>query len=144
MGPLITKEHRDRVASLVAKGVEEGAEVLTDGRELIVPDHEEGFFLGATLLDNVTIDIEQDIPVLGICLRNLPVLAVFAVEVAADSRYRKNTAARQKMKERLLLDRVDMDGAGISVHDGSKHAVDINSHPAFAALAGLNQAQLRT
>jgi hypothetical protein len=48
------------------------------------------------------------------------------------------------MKERLLLDRVDMDGAGISVDDGSQHAVDIDSNPAFAALAGLNQAQLRT
>ncbi len=53
MGPLITKEHRDRVASYVAKGIEEGAEALTDGRDLTVPDHEEGFFLGATLLDHV-------------------------------------------------------------------------------------------
>ena len=53
MGPLITKEHRDRVASYVAKGIEEGAEALTDGRDLTVPDHEDGFFLGATLLDHV-------------------------------------------------------------------------------------------
>ena len=53
MGPLITKEHRDKVASYVAKGIEEGAEALTDGRDLTVPDHEEGFFLGATLLDHV-------------------------------------------------------------------------------------------
>jgi hypothetical protein len=66
------------------------------------------------------------------------------VEVAADGRYRKNAAARQKMKERLLLDRVDMNGAGISIDDGSQHAVDIDSYPAFTALAGLNQAQLRT
>ena len=57
MGPLITREHRDRVASYVAKGIEEGAEVLTDGRDLTVPDHEEGFFIGATLLDHVTIDM---------------------------------------------------------------------------------------
>ena len=57
MGPLITREHRDRVASYVAKGIEEGAEVLTDGRDLTVPDHEGGFFIGATLLDHVTIDM---------------------------------------------------------------------------------------
>jgi malonate-semialdehyde dehydrogenase (acetylating)/methylmalonate-semialdehyde dehydrogenase len=57
MGPLITKEHRDRVASYVAKGIEEGAEALTDGRDLTVPDHEEGFFLGATLLDHVKTDM---------------------------------------------------------------------------------------
>jgi malonate-semialdehyde dehydrogenase (acetylating)/methylmalonate-semialdehyde dehydrogenase len=57
MGPLITKEHRDRVASYVAKGIEEGADALTDGRNLTVPDHEDGFFLGATLLDHVTTDM---------------------------------------------------------------------------------------
>ena len=57
MGPLITKEHRDRVASYVAQGIEEGAEALADGRDLIVPGYEEGFFLGATLLDRVEIDM---------------------------------------------------------------------------------------
>jgi malonate-semialdehyde dehydrogenase (acetylating)/methylmalonate-semialdehyde dehydrogenase len=57
MGPLITREHRDRVASYVARGIEEGAEPLADGRDLTVPDHEEGFFLGATLLDHVKTDM---------------------------------------------------------------------------------------
>jgi hypothetical protein len=62
------------------------------------------------------------------------------VKVAADGCYRKNLAARQKMKERLLLDRVYMDRAGISIDDDSQHAVYIDSYPAFTALAGLNQA----
>ncbi len=57
MGPLITREHRDRVASYVDKGIEEGAEVVTDGRRLTVAGHEDGFFLGATLLDHVTTDM---------------------------------------------------------------------------------------
>lgn len=57
MGPLITRDHRDRVASYVTKGIEEGADALTDGRNLTVPDHEDGFFLGATLLDHVTTDM---------------------------------------------------------------------------------------
>jgi len=57
MGPLITREHRDRVASYVAQGIEAGAQALTDGRDLAVLGHEEGFFLGATLLDHVKTDM---------------------------------------------------------------------------------------
>jgi malonate-semialdehyde dehydrogenase (acetylating)/methylmalonate-semialdehyde dehydrogenase len=52
MGPLITAEHRDRVAGYIAAGAESGATVVVDGREADVPA--EGFFLGTTLLDNVT------------------------------------------------------------------------------------------
>jgi malonate-semialdehyde dehydrogenase (acetylating)/methylmalonate-semialdehyde dehydrogenase len=52
MGPLITGEHRDRVASYVAQGGASGARIVVDGREAPLP--EEGFFLGATLLDDVT------------------------------------------------------------------------------------------
>ncbi len=55
MGPLITREHRDRVASYVAGGAQSGATVVVDGREAAVP--ESGFFLGATLLDHVTPDM---------------------------------------------------------------------------------------
>jgi malonate-semialdehyde dehydrogenase (acetylating) / methylmalonate-semialdehyde dehydrogenase len=53
MGPLITRAHRDKVASYVGKGAEEGAEVLVDGRTLKVKGHENGFFLGPTLIDKV-------------------------------------------------------------------------------------------
>jgi malonate-semialdehyde dehydrogenase (acetylating) / methylmalonate-semialdehyde dehydrogenase len=52
MGPLVTREHRDRVASYVAAGEASGATVVVDGRESDVPP--DGFFLGATLLDHVT------------------------------------------------------------------------------------------
>ena len=54
MGPLITAEHRDRVAAYVASAADDGARVVVDGRELRVPDHERGFFLGPCLLDHVT------------------------------------------------------------------------------------------
>lgn len=53
MGPLITREHRDKVASYVGRGVEEGAELLVDGRALKVDGRENGFFLGPTLFDRV-------------------------------------------------------------------------------------------
>jgi malonate-semialdehyde dehydrogenase (acetylating) / methylmalonate-semialdehyde dehydrogenase len=69
MGPLVTREHRDKVASYIEKGAEEGAKVVTDGRET-APDGN-GFFLGVTLLDEVTpeMDVYKDEifgPVLGI------------------------------------------------------------------------------
>jgi len=55
MGPLITAAHRDRVASYVGEGETAGATVVVDGRAAPVPG--DGFFLGMTLLDNVTPDM---------------------------------------------------------------------------------------
>jgi malonate-semialdehyde dehydrogenase (acetylating) / methylmalonate-semialdehyde dehydrogenase len=52
MGPLITAEHRDRVAGYIAAGAASGATLVVDGRQTEVPRR--GFFLGATLLDHVT------------------------------------------------------------------------------------------
>jgi malonate-semialdehyde dehydrogenase (acetylating)/methylmalonate-semialdehyde dehydrogenase len=52
MGPLITREHRDKVASYIESGREQGATVIVDGRET-APDGD-GFFLGVSLLDDVT------------------------------------------------------------------------------------------
>jgi malonate-semialdehyde dehydrogenase (acetylating) / methylmalonate-semialdehyde dehydrogenase len=57
MGPLVTREHRDRVAGYVAAGDEEGAEVVVDGRGLQVAGAEDGFWLGPCLLDHVTPDM---------------------------------------------------------------------------------------
>jgi malonate-semialdehyde dehydrogenase (acetylating)/methylmalonate-semialdehyde dehydrogenase len=57
MGPLVTAQHRDKVAGYVAAGVEEGASLVVDGRE-VQPDGEAGgFWLGPTLFDNVTPDM---------------------------------------------------------------------------------------
>src|SRR4029079_18731951 len=51
MGPLVTREHRDKVASYVEGAAGEGAEVLVDGRDGAPAD---GFFLKPSLIDNVT------------------------------------------------------------------------------------------
>ena len=53
MGPLVTREHRDKVRGYVDLGVEEGAELVCDGRDLVVDGHEDGFFLGPCLFDKV-------------------------------------------------------------------------------------------
>ena len=69
MGPLVTREHRDKVASYLESGPAQGATLVSDGRESS-PDGE-GFFLGVSLLDNVTPEMDayrDEIfgPVLGI------------------------------------------------------------------------------
>ncbi|MDX2142068.1 MAG: CoA-acylating methylmalonate-semialdehyde dehydrogenase [Rhodospirillaceae bacterium] len=53
MGPLITRQHRDKVVSYIDLGVREGAELIVDGRGLRLKDNEGGYFLGATLFDHV-------------------------------------------------------------------------------------------
>jgi malonate-semialdehyde dehydrogenase (acetylating) / methylmalonate-semialdehyde dehydrogenase len=69
MGPLVTREHRDKVASYLESGPAQGATLVADGRESS-PDGE-GFFLGVSLLDNVTPEMDaykDEIfgPVLGV------------------------------------------------------------------------------
>jgi malonate-semialdehyde dehydrogenase (acetylating)/methylmalonate-semialdehyde dehydrogenase len=54
MGPLVTGAHRDKVRGYIDLGVEEGAELVVDGRGLQVEGHADGFFLGGTLFDRVT------------------------------------------------------------------------------------------
>jgi malonate-semialdehyde dehydrogenase (acetylating)/methylmalonate-semialdehyde dehydrogenase len=54
MGPLVTAEHRAKVAGYIATGIDEGAVAVVDGRDLKVPGHEAGFYLGGTLFDRVT------------------------------------------------------------------------------------------
>jgi malonate-semialdehyde dehydrogenase (acetylating)/methylmalonate-semialdehyde dehydrogenase len=56
MGPLVTREHRDKVASYIDSGRDQGATVVADGRELDVDG--DGFFLGVSLLDGVTPEMD--------------------------------------------------------------------------------------
>jgi malonate-semialdehyde dehydrogenase (acetylating) / methylmalonate-semialdehyde dehydrogenase len=53
MGPLVTGEHRARVVSYVDRGEAEGAELVLDGRNVKVPGHDDGFFVGPCLFDRV-------------------------------------------------------------------------------------------
>jgi malonate-semialdehyde dehydrogenase (acetylating)/methylmalonate-semialdehyde dehydrogenase len=53
MGPVITPESKQRIESLIAKGVDEGARVLVDGRHATISGYERGYFIRPTILDNV-------------------------------------------------------------------------------------------
>lgn len=57
MGPLVTKQHFEKVKSYVDLGVEEGADLVVDGRGLNLQGYEDGYFLGGCLFDNVKPDM---------------------------------------------------------------------------------------
>jgi malonate-semialdehyde dehydrogenase (acetylating)/methylmalonate-semialdehyde dehydrogenase len=94
MGPLITREHRDKVASYLDSGPAQGATLRVDGRQHVLYQEGMGFFLGVSLLDNVTPEME--------CYRNEifgPVLEVMrvptytdAMQVIEDNPYANGTA----------------------------------------------------
>ena len=56
MGPLVTCQHRDKVASYIEQGVKEGAKLVVDARKQTMP--KEGFYLGTSLFDHVTPQME--------------------------------------------------------------------------------------
>jgi malonate-semialdehyde dehydrogenase (acetylating)/methylmalonate-semialdehyde dehydrogenase len=57
MGPLVNQDHLDFVTGWIERSVHEGAELVLDGREVEVPGHENGYFLGPTVFDHVTEDM---------------------------------------------------------------------------------------
>ncbi|MBN3763382.1 CoA-acylating methylmalonate-semialdehyde dehydrogenase [Burkholderia sp. Ac-20365] len=57
MGPIVTRQALERIEGYIAEGVKEGATLVVDGRGLKVAGHEDGFFTGGTLFDNVTPDM---------------------------------------------------------------------------------------
>ena len=80
MGPLVTKQHRDKVASYLDSGPAQGASLVADGREHPLYASSDGFFLGVSLLDNVTpaMDAYRD-EIFG------PVLTVVRVKTYEDA-----------------------------------------------------------
>jgi malonate-semialdehyde dehydrogenase (acetylating)/methylmalonate-semialdehyde dehydrogenase len=80
MGPLVTQQHRDKVASYLDSGVAQGATVVADGREHPLYQESEGFFLGVSLIDQVTPEMD--------CYRDEifgPVLTVMRVKTYDDA-----------------------------------------------------------
>lgn len=57
-GPVITKQAQERILGLIASGLDQGATAVVDGRGLKIQGYEDGFYVGPTLFDNVTPDME--------------------------------------------------------------------------------------
>ena len=75
MGPLVTKQHRDKVASYLESAADQGATIVADGREHPLYEGSDGFFLGTSLIDHVTPEMD--------CYRDEifgPVLTVMRVD----------------------------------------------------------------
>jgi malonate-semialdehyde dehydrogenase (acetylating)/methylmalonate-semialdehyde dehydrogenase len=94
MGPIITAQSKQRIESLIAKGIEQGAKAIVDGRDYRVPGFENGFFVGGTLLDRVTPEMvvyREEIfgPVL--CVVRVPDLAT-AVKLINEHEYGNGVA----------------------------------------------------
>ncbi|NNF41200.1 MAG: CoA-acylating methylmalonate-semialdehyde dehydrogenase [Woeseiaceae bacterium] len=119
MGPLVTKAHFDKVRGYVDLGVEEGAELVADGRGLVVSGYENGFFLGPCLFDRVTADmrIYQE-EIFG------PVLCVVraeseeqAMQLIDDHEYGNGTCifTRDGEAARFFADNIQVGMVGINV-----------------------------
>ncbi len=57
LGPVVNSQHKERIEGYIAKGVEEGATLVLDGRNHVVEGFEKGFYLGPTIFDHVTEDM---------------------------------------------------------------------------------------
>ena len=58
LGPVITKDAKDRILGLIQSGVDQGATLVVDNRDFKLQGYEDGFFVGAHLFDNVTTDMD--------------------------------------------------------------------------------------
>jgi malonate-semialdehyde dehydrogenase (acetylating)/methylmalonate-semialdehyde dehydrogenase len=119
MGPVVTAEAQRRITDLIGQGVNEGAELLVDGRGLVLQGYENGFFLGGTLFDRVTRDMtiyKQEIfgPVLS-------VVRAESYDEAADlvnsHEYGNGTAifTRDGDTARAFADKIEVGMVGINV-----------------------------
>ena len=119
MGPVITKQSLERINSLVQRGVEQGAKLLVDGRNIIVPGHEKGFFIGATLFDHVktNMDIYKE-EIFGPVLSTVRVPDYeAAIELVHGNPYANGVAifTREGDAARDFVNRIEVGMVGINV-----------------------------
>jgi len=118
MGPLVTRQHLDKVSSYVDQGVAEGAKLIVDGRGVKLQGYEDGYFIGGTLFDHVT-------PNMKIYKEEIfgPVLAVVRADTYA-------TAAR------LINEHEFGNGTAIFTRDGD--AAREFAHSIKVGMVGIN------
>jgi malonate-semialdehyde dehydrogenase (acetylating)/methylmalonate-semialdehyde dehydrogenase len=80
MGPVITRESKERIEKLIQKGIDDGAKLLLDGRNINIPGGEDGYFIGPTIIGNVKANSElYNTEIFG------PVLTIINVETLEDA-----------------------------------------------------------
>lgn len=118
-GPVITREHQQKVVGFIDSAENDGAKVIVDGRNPQVEGYEDGFFVGATLIDNVTTDMEsyqQEIfgPVLQVVRVNT---MEEAMQMINDHEYGNGTCifTRDGEAARYFSDAIQVGMVGINV-----------------------------
>ena len=119
MGPVITKDAKDRISGLIDSGVKQGADLLVDGRSLSLQGYENGYFLGGSLFDKVTTEMDiykQEIfgPVLSVVRAND---YSEAVDMINRHEYGNGTAifTRDGDAARDFADRIQIGMVGVNV-----------------------------
>lgn len=119
MGPLVTAAARDKVVGYIDDGVAAGAKLVVDGRGYRVAGHEDGYFVGGTLFDNVTADMriyQEEIfgPVL--CIVRVGSLEE-AMQLINDHEYGNGTCifTRDGEAARLFCDEIEVGMVGVNV-----------------------------
>ena len=119
MGPLVTRQHMDKVLGYIEAGITEGAELVVDGRGFKLQGYENGYFVGGTLFDRVT-------PAMRIYKEEIfgPVLSVVraesydhAVKLVNGHEFANGTAifTRDGDAARSFADRIEVGMVGINV-----------------------------
>lgn len=118
-GPVVTQAHKDRVNSYIGMAVEEGADLVVDGRDFTLQGYEDGFFMGPTLFDNVTAEMttyKEEIfgPVLQIVRANS---FEDALRLPSEHQYGNGVAiyTANGRAAREFADRVEVGMVGINV-----------------------------
>ncbi|KRA98423.1 methylmalonate-semialdehyde dehydrogenase [Devosia sp. Root685] len=119
MGPVITKASLERIKALISSGVSQGAELVLDGRDLSLQGYENGYFVGPTLFDRVTPDMDiykEEIfgPVLSVVRRNN---YEDALQLVMDNPYGNGTAifTRDGDAARDFAARINIGMVGVNV-----------------------------
>ncbi|MBS0610792.1 MAG: aldehyde dehydrogenase family protein, partial [Proteobacteria bacterium] len=119
MGPLVTKQHFEKVKAYVDSGVAEGAQLLVDGRGVKIAGHEDGYFLGACLFDGVKPGMkiyQEEIfgPVLGVVRVNT---LQEAMQLIDDHEYGNGTCifTRDGEAARYFTDHIQVGMVGVNV-----------------------------
>ena len=119
-GPVVSAEHKEKILQYVQSGIEQGANLLVDGRDVMLPGHEKGFFIGPCLFDGVKVDMKiYQEEIFG------PVLCLLRVDSIAEA---------------LKLVNQHEFGNGVSIFTESGAAARDFSHKCLIGMVGINVA----
>jgi malonate-semialdehyde dehydrogenase (acetylating)/methylmalonate-semialdehyde dehydrogenase len=118
-GPLITGAHRDKVVGFIDSAESQGARIVVDGRNARVAGHEDGFFVGATLIDAVNADMDSyKAEIFGPVLQVIRVATMDdAMKLINDHEYGNGTCiyTRDGEAARYFSDRIQVGMVGINI-----------------------------